>query len=102
MFLSNQKARRDRLDADQRAALAELGYPWAEQHRHSGTGLHTPYDVHFGLAEQLREMRADVLQAVYAKHPERLVRKPPEPPKVPAAAWINQSAPDGPLTPAQR
>ena len=61
-------------------------FAWSnEGHRHSGIGLHTPYDVHFGLAEQLREMRADVLQAVYAKHPERFVRKPPEPPKVPAA-----------------
>ncbi|MFF9396987.1 helicase associated domain-containing protein [Streptomyces griseoluteus] len=29
VFLSNQKARRDRLDAKQRAALAELGYTWA-------------------------------------------------------------------------
>ncbi|MFE4825094.1 helicase associated domain-containing protein, partial [Streptomyces sp. NPDC056704] len=29
VFLSNQKARRDRLDAEQRAALAELGYAWA-------------------------------------------------------------------------
>ncbi len=31
VFLSNQKARRDRLDAEQRAALAELGYTWAAQ-----------------------------------------------------------------------
>jgi superfamily II DNA or RNA helicase len=29
VFLGNQKARRDRLDAEQRAALAELGYAWA-------------------------------------------------------------------------
>ena len=31
VFLSNQKARRDRLDARQRAALAELGYTWAAE-----------------------------------------------------------------------
>ncbi|MFJ9795910.1 Helicase associated domain protein [Streptomyces sp. NPDC101145] len=31
VFLSNQKARRDRLDAKQRAALAELGYAWAAE-----------------------------------------------------------------------
>ncbi|WP_078844516.1 DEAD/DEAH box helicase [Streptomyces achromogenes] len=31
VFLSNQKARRDRLDAAQRAALAELGYAWAAE-----------------------------------------------------------------------
>jgi hypothetical protein len=36
VFLSNQKARRDRLDVKQRAALAELGYTWAaEQSRRS-------------------------------------------------------------------
>lgn len=64
--------------------------------------LPTPYDVHFGLAEQLREMRADVLQAAYAKHPERFICKPPEPPKLPATAWINKPPPDGPLIPAQR
>ncbi|BFO18375.1 hypothetical protein SHKM778_47630 [Streptomyces sp. KM77-8] len=57
--------------------------------------------MYFGLAEQLREMRADVLQAVYAKHPERFAGRPPEPPKAPAAAWINAPAPDGPLVPAQ-
>ncbi|MET7931841.1 IS3 family transposase [Streptomyces sp. NPDC005349] len=83
---------------DTRAWCTQFFTWYNEEHRHSGIGLHTPYDVHFGLAEQLREMRADVLQAVYAKHPERFVRKPPEPPKVPAAAWINKPAPDGPLT----
>ncbi|MGC9443105.1 Helicase associated domain protein [Streptomyces sp. WG5] len=31
VFLSNQKARRDRLNATQRAALAELGYTWAAE-----------------------------------------------------------------------
>ncbi|MFF5924377.1 hypothetical protein ACFY8C_39820 [Streptomyces flavochromogenes] len=35
VFLSNQKARRYRLNADQLAALAELGYAWAAgQSRH--------------------------------------------------------------------
>ena len=58
--------------------------------------MHTPFDVHFHLAEQLREMRADVLDTVYAKHPERFVRKAPEPPKLPEAAWINK--PDQPPT----
>ncbi|WP_406724010.1 hypothetical protein WJ438_04200 [Streptomyces sp. GD-15H] len=31
VFLSNQEARLDRLDAQQRAALAELGYAWAAE-----------------------------------------------------------------------
>lgn len=28
-----------------------------KEHRYYGIGLHTPHDVHFGLAEQLHEMR---------------------------------------------
>ncbi|MCX4648090.1 hypothetical protein [Streptomyces sp. NBC_01446] len=82
--------------------------------------MHTPFDVHFGLADQLREMRADVLAggdhgrllprrlhpvgrhadpgargagpSVYRQHPERFVRAAPEPPKLPEAAWINKPA----------
>ena len=33
--------------------------------------------------------RAAVLQAAYAAKPERFVRRPPTPPKLPTAAWIN-------------
>lgn len=36
VFLSNQKARRDRLDATQRAALTELGYTWAAEQPERG------------------------------------------------------------------
>ncbi|MDQ1013559.1 hypothetical protein QFZ43_008964 [Streptomyces afghaniensis] len=36
VFLSNQKSRRDRLDATQRSALAELGYAWAEEQPERG------------------------------------------------------------------
>ncbi|MFD3880115.1 DEAD/DEAH box helicase [Streptomyces microflavus] len=35
VFLSNHKARRDRLDAQQRAAFVELGYAWAADPEHS-------------------------------------------------------------------
>jgi putative transposase len=59
-------------------------------HRHSGIGLHTPFDVHFGLAEDLRDMRADILTHAYRQRPERFVRKPPEPPKLPDTVWINK------------
>jgi putative transposase len=61
-----------------------------EEHRHSGIGFHTPADVHHGRAEQVRAERAVVLDAAYAAHPERFVRKPPTPPQLPTAAWINQ------------
>lgn len=72
-----------------------------EEHRHSGVGLHTPHDVHFGLADQLREMRDDVLQAAYAKHPERFVRKQPQPAELPGTVRINRPK-ENPLIPAQR
>jgi putative transposase len=59
-------------------------------HHHSGIGLLTPADVHYGRAEQVQAARAEVLTAAYAAHPQRFVRKPPEPPALPAVAWINQ------------
>src|SRR5690606_22879755 len=58
-------------------------------HRHSGIGLLTPHDVHYGLAERRRAERAQVLQAAYAAMPERFVRQVPVPPALPTAAWIN-------------
>ena len=39
---------------------------------------------------QLHAARVDVLDAAYQRHPERFVRKPPVPPELPTAAWINK------------
>jgi putative transposase len=64
------------------------------EHRHSGIGFHTPADVHYGHAELVRARRAEVLSAAYATHPERFVRKPPKPPALPTAVWINQPKED--------
>jgi len=58
-------------------------------HRHSGIGLHTPADVHFGLAEVVREKRQDVLDAAYAAMPGRF-RRPPQAPRIPEVFWINR------------
>jgi len=35
-----------------------------------------------------------VLNATYAEHPERFVRKQPEPPALPTAVWINEPQED--------
>jgi putative transposase len=59
------------------------------EHRHTGLGLHTPADVHFGLAEAKRTARAVILAAAYAATPNRFVRRPPTPALLPTAAWIN-------------
>ena len=59
-------------------------------HRHSGIGLMTPAAVHHGQAPALHAARGLVLDAAYQCHPERFVRKPPVPPELPTAAWINK------------
>lgn len=56
------------------------------RHRHSGIGLMTPAAVHHGQAPELHAERQLVLDAAYASNPERFVRKPPAPPKLPTAA----------------
>jgi putative transposase len=50
----------------------------------------TPAAVHHGHAERLHAARAGVLDAAFAAHPERFVRKPPAPPPLPTTAWINK------------
>jgi len=59
------------------------------EHRHSGIGLNTPANVHFGLADIVRQKRQGVLNAAYAARPDRF-RQPPQAPTVPQATWINQ------------
>lgn len=77
--------------ADARAHCeAFFGY-YNHEHRHSGIGLHTPASVHHGTADQIRAQRAATLEAAYAAHPERFTR-PPSPPALPEAAWINDPA----------
>ena len=51
--------------------------------RHSGIGMMTPAMVHHGLAHAVRENRQLALDAAYAAHPERFVRKAPSPPPLP-------------------
>jgi len=81
-------------------AFCDTFYRWYNQHhRHSGIAMHTPFDVHHGNAATVHAARADVLAAAYNTHPERFVRKQPEPLPLPQAAWINQ--PDPHLPPAQ-
>ena len=60
------------------------------EHHHSGIGLMTPEVVHYGKAQHIWEERKHVLQAAASAHPERFVRKPPMPPALPTAVWINK------------
>jgi putative transposase len=75
-------------------------FPWYNcEHYHSGLGLVTPFDVHFGLAAAQLVQRTAVLEAAYAAHPERFPHGVPVPPSLPTAVWINRPA--KPAIPAQ-
>jgi len=73
-----------------RAHCREFFDYYNHHHRHSGIGLMTPATVHYGHADQVHAERTRVLQAAYVAHPERFVRRPPTPPALPTAAWINK------------
>jgi putative transposase len=71
-------------------AFCQTFFPWYNhEHRHAGLGLLTPAVVHTGRAESVHAARQTVLAGAYARHPERFVRRPPAPPPLPTAAWIN-------------
>lgn len=74
---------------DARAFCARFFEWYNNHHRHSGIGWMKPADVHDGRALSVREERARVLDAAYKLRPERFVRKPPAPPALPTAVWIN-------------
>jgi putative transposase len=74
---------------DSRAFCCEFFPFYNNEHYHSGIGLMTPASVHYGFAEEIREKRQRTLKAAYEKHPERFVRKMPEPPVIPGKVWIN-------------
>jgi putative transposase len=74
---------------DARSFFGDL-FPWYNtEHHHVGLGLHTPHDVHYGLAHDVRQRRSLVLAAAHQLHPERFVRGVPTPPALPAEVWIN-------------
>ena len=71
-------------------AFCRTFFAWYNgEHRHSGIGLLTPETVHYGQADAVIAARQQTLNAAYAAHPERFVGKRPQPPLLPAAAWIN-------------
>jgi putative transposase len=60
------------------------------EHHHSGIGLHTPADVHYGLAEAATQRRVQTLAAARAATPQRFSSSAdPKILELPDAAWIN-------------
>jgi transposase InsO family protein len=70
-------------------------------HHHVGIGLMTPNQVHYGQVDAIRDQRQHTLNQAFAKTPDRFVRKPPEPPAVPSAVWINPPSHDEESDPAR-
>ena len=49
----------------------------------------TPDQVHYGQADEVFAARQKTLDRAFQANPERFVKKSPEPPLKPTAAWIN-------------
>jgi len=79
--------------ADARAFMADFVAGYNHHHHHTGIGLNTPADVHYGLAPAKATERAVVLAAARGRHPERFATtQDPKILAIPATAWINQPA----------
>lgn len=61
---------------------------YAQQHRHSGLGWHTPEQVYTDNTSKARDKRQQRLDQLYLAHPHRY-RRPPQAPTVPKIAGIN-------------
>ena len=74
---------------DARSYCQEFFRWYNSEHKHSGIGLLTPEQVHYGLAQQVLAQRAQVLQEAFKEHPNRFKGRVPKPLPLPEAAWIN-------------
>ena len=75
---------------DARAFCEQFFTYYNHEHRHSGIALHTPASVHYGTATQVRQQRQATLHAAFHANPTRFGHRRPQPPQLPAAAWINE------------
>ncbi len=78
---------------DARAFMDQFVQAYNHEHHHTGIGLHTPADVHYGHARTVTVHRSTALAAARAAHPERFnTTTDPKILALPADAWINQPA----------
>lgn len=86
--------------ADARAFMDRFVTAYNHEHHHTGIGLHTPADVHYGHAITVAAHRSDALAAARAAHPARFATdRDPKILALPEDAWINRPA-DPAQTPA--
>jgi putative transposase len=66
-------------------------FPWYNTvHKHSGIGLMTPEQVHYGQAQKILQQRTIVLESAFKNHAIRFKGKMPKAFPLPKAAWINK------------
>jgi putative transposase len=75
---------------DARAFMDEFTQYYNHEHHHTGIGLHTAADVHYGLTDAVNQRRRTALAAARATNPERFTATTtPKILSLPEAAWIN-------------
>ncbi len=78
---------------DARRFMSTFVEGYNHSHRHTGIGLNTPADVHYGLAAGKAAERAATLATARARNPERFsTNRDPKILATPDAAWINKPA----------
>jgi putative transposase len=81
---------------ESRKFMDEYAHWYNHEHRHTGIGLHTHADVHFGLSAARSNSRRAVLTEARARHPHRFggITTAPKILDLPDAVWINRPADD--------
>lgn len=85
--------------AEAREFLSQFVHAYNHHHRHTGIGMHTPADVHYGLADTIDKDRDTALDTARHAHPQRFGTRATTRPKIlnrEPAAWINQPPTDQP------
>ncbi len=75
---------------DARAFCQDFFRYYNSEHHHSGIGLVTPEQLHYGLADDIYLHRTQTLEKAFMMNPKRFKGKRPMPPALPEAAWINK------------
>ncbi|MDD9304251.1 MAG: IS3 family transposase [Desulfobacter sp.] len=75
---------------DTRAFCQDFFGYYNKEHYHSGIGLVTPEQFHYGIAKEIYGSRCRTLKEAFIKNPIRFKGKIPRPPALPEAAWINK------------
>jgi len=91
-YRSDYPNRFDCID-DARSWMREFVDWYNHHHHHTALALLTPATVHAGQTQAMLARRQVVLDAAFARHPQRFIRHPPLAPVPPSKVWINPPKP---------